>query len=73
MKKHVDPPLLREVRAYLNAHRDEWDLISQKSGCPLPSLKKIAHGHTRDPGIGNVEKLRRQIGIGIVLLDGRVK
>ena len=45
------------VSILLALPRNEWPLISDASEVPLPTIQKIAHGHTKDPGVKTVEKL----------------
>jgi hypothetical protein len=62
-----DPPLLALVREALNVRRPAaWPWIADASGVPLATVVKIAKGHTKNPGITNVERLREHFGIALV-------
>lgn len=51
--------MLEDVLKQLTASKRTWPKIAAASGVPISTLRKIAQGHTKNPGIKHVEALAR--------------
>jgi predicted transcriptional regulator len=43
----------------LAVHKGRWPAVSDASGVPISTLRKIAQGHIKNPRIETVDNLRR--------------
>ncbi len=49
--------MLKYVLSQLAATKRTWPHVAQQSGVPLSTLRKIAQGHTKNPGVKHIEAL----------------
>lgn len=49
--------MLEELLKKLSASKRTWPKVAEASGVPISTLRKIAQGHTKNPGIKHVEAL----------------
>lgn len=61
----ADTPLLRMVRAELNARKGTWRELVALSGVSQPTLSRIASGEVADPSVRAVERLGMLFGIRV--------
>ena len=61
----ADTPLLRMVRAELNARKGQWREVVALTGVSQPTLSRIASGEVADPSVRAVERLGMLFGIRV--------
>lgn len=52
---------ITSVVARLNANKDQWGAIAEKSGVPLATVVKVARGYTKNPRTLTVDGLVRAL------------
>jgi len=60
-----DTPLLRAVRAELQARKGDWPRLVASTGVSQPTLTRIANGTVSDPSVRAIEKLGAAFGFRI--------
>lgn len=50
-------PILDQVKSLLAASRGRWPEVAEASGVPVSTVRKIAQGVSKDPGILTVQRL----------------
>lgn len=49
--------ILRQVKSHLAANRGRWPEVASGSGVPVSTVRKIAQGVSKDPGVLTVQRL----------------
>lgn len=49
--------ILEQVKRKLTASRGRWPEVSAGSGVPVSTVRKIAQGVSKDPGIQTIQRL----------------
>jgi predicted transcriptional regulator len=53
--------MIATLRARLAQHKGRWPALAKRSEVPISSLRKIAQGHVKNPGVDTVDKLFRAL------------
>jgi predicted transcriptional regulator len=50
-------PIIEQVKSQLSACRGRWPDVASGSGVPVSTVRKIAQGVSKDPGVRTVQRL----------------
>lgn len=50
-------PILDQVKTHLAANRGHWPEVAVGAGVPVSTVRKIAQGVSKDPGILTIQRL----------------
>jgi predicted transcriptional regulator len=53
----MEPTLLDGIVFRLQEFKGRWPEVAEGSGVPVSTVRKVAQGRTKNPGVDTVEKL----------------